>query len=102
MGVIKNGAPLSLIDGTQIRIRFHDGTVSADAGCNQLTGPYTVDGSTLAVESLAMTDVACQPPARMDQDTWLAHVLGSRPRVELARDTLRLTGRGYSITSPWP
>jgi heat shock protein HslJ len=96
--VIENGAALSLVDGTRIRIWFHEGTVSADAGCNHLTGPYTVDGSTLVVESLAMTDMACQPDARMDQDTWLGQVLSGRPTVELAGDTLRLTGGRVVIT----
>jgi heat shock protein HslJ len=97
-GVIENGAARSLVDGTQIRIWFHEGTVSADAGCNHLPGPYTVDGSTLVVASLAMTDMACQPPARMDQDTWLAQILGDRPTVELAGDTLRLSARMVMIT----
>jgi heat shock protein HslJ len=97
-GVILNGAPMALVDGTQIRIRFDDRTVSVDAGCNNMSGPYTVDGSTLVVESLAMTDMACQPPIRMDQDTWLAQILSGRPTVELTGDELRLTGSGVRIT----
>jgi heat shock protein HslJ len=31
-----------------------------------------VDGTTLVVDELAMTEMACQPAERMDQDTWLA------------------------------
>jgi len=96
-GVIENGAPLSLVDGTRIRIWFHEGTMSADAGCNHMTGRYTVEGSTLIVKALAVTDMACQPAARMDQDTWLAQFLSGRPTVEFAGDTLRLTGRDTMI-----
>jgi copper homeostasis protein (lipoprotein) len=36
-----------------------DGQVTGFAGCNQLTGPYTVDGSMISFGALAMTQRAC-------------------------------------------
>src|SRR5262245_2316926 len=100
-GVIAAGQAWSwrrVVFGRRKRNRFDERTVSDDAGCTSWSGPYTVDGSMLVVDSLAMTDMACQPPIRMDQDTWLAQILSGRPTVELTGDTLRLTGSGVRIT----
>ena len=48
----------------------------------------------LVVAEMAMTEMACEPAALMDQDTWLAAVLTSRPTVALDGDTLTLTAEG--------
>jgi heat shock protein HslJ len=96
--VTENGAARPLVEGTRIRIAFHEGRLNADAGCNQLTGPYTVDGTTLVVDELAMTEMACQPAERMDQDTWLAAVLAGRPTINVSGDTLVLTSGSREVT----
>jgi heat shock protein HslJ len=96
--VTQNGAPRQLVEGTRIRLRFGEGRLNADAGCNQLSGEYTVDGTALAVGQLAMTEMACMPAARAEQDTWLADLLGSRPTISLNGDTLVLTGESSQVT----
>ena len=96
--VTENGAPRQLVDGTRIRLRFEAGRLNADAGCNQLSGEYTVDGTALVVGQLAMTEMACMPSARAEQDTWFAELLGSRPTVTLSGDTLVLTGGSSEVT----
>ena len=52
----------------------------------------------LVVPGMAMTEMACEPAALMDQDTWLSAVLTSRPTVALDGDTLTLTADGAVIT----
>ena len=52
----------------------------------------------LVVPAPAQTQMACDPPALMDQDTWLASVLTSRPTVALAGDTLTVTADGATVT----
>jgi len=96
--VTENGAPRRLVDGTRIRLRFGDGRLNADAGCNQLSGGYTVDGMVLVIGQLAMTEMACLPATRAEQDTWLAEFLGSWPTFRLSGDTLVLTGRSSEVT----
>ncbi len=96
--VVENGTARPLVEGSRIRIRFDNGRLNADAGCNQLSGPYTVDGSALVVNELAMTEMACQPPERMDQDTWLAGLLNSRPTINVSGDTLVLTNGMSEVT----
>ena len=51
----------------------------------------------LVVPAMAMTQMACEPAALMDQDTWLSAVLTSGPTVALDGDTLTLTADGAVI-----
>ena len=37
--------------------------MSGSTGCNRYGGPYTVDGDTLELGAIAMTQMACPPPA---------------------------------------
>jgi len=90
--VTENGSVKPLVAGTRISIRFEAGRVSANAGCNHLGGPYSINSGKLVVNDLAMTDMACMPAARMDQDTWLAAMLTGRPTIDLAGDSLVLAG----------
>ena len=59
---------------------------------------WSLEGDVLVVPAPAMTAMACEPAALMDQDTWLAAVLTSRPTVALDGDTLTLTAEGTVVT----
>ena len=41
---------------------FHEGVVRGSTGCNQYSGPYSVDGESLEIGDLATTRMACPPP----------------------------------------
>jgi len=69
--VTQGGRARDLVKGTEIRVRFADATVTLTAGCNTMSGAYTLEESRLTVEMLSMTEMGCDQ-ARMDQDTWLA------------------------------
>jgi heat shock protein HslJ len=78
--------------GTKVTVTFGtDGNLSANAGCNSMSGTFSVDNGRLAVGELAMTEMGCSPPARQAQDGWLAAELGARPELVLSGTTLRLT-----------
>jgi heat shock protein HslJ len=51
---------------------FAAGTVAGNAGCNNYTGTYTVDGSKLTIGPLATTMMACEPPASDLETAYLA------------------------------
>ena len=76
---------------------FADGQLGANAGCNTLSGSYTLDGSTIVIEQMAGTEMACEP-ALMEQDAWLTEFLTSRPSYTLEAETLIVTAGGTSIT----
>ena len=43
-------------------VRFSEGRFSAFAGCNQMTGGYTIQGNTLKITGPASTMMACPAP----------------------------------------
>jgi|HigsolmetaAR201D_1030396.scaffolds.fasta_scaffold12133_3 heat shock protein HslJ len=88
----------TLVEGTRIELRFDADQLGAHAGCNHLSGAWSADGDVLVVDSLVQTEMACEPSTLMDQDTWLAAVLTSRPTLALDGDTLTVTAEGATVT----
>ncbi len=81
--VTEAGAPRALVADTVISIRFADGQIDVDAGCNRLGGRYSLDDDVLVVdEGLISTELGCDPE-RHAQDEWLAGFLAARPRVTI-------------------
>jgi len=85
-----------LVKDTRIRLGFEGDQLSADAGCNHMSGVAALDADTLTVTNLAGTEMGC-PDGRNDQDAWLGSFLGAGPTVDLADDTLTLTGSDVVI-----
>lgn len=85
-------SPQPLAQGTTLRVSFEKGTVGASAGCNSMSGPATWDSGVLIVDErmLSTTEMACSEPV-MAQDTWLADLLTSKPRLIESTTTLTLT-----------
>lgn len=69
---------------------FEDGTVAGSTGCNQFSGPYTVDGDSLELGQLASTQMACAPPADRIEQSYLA-ALGRVAGWRLDREELVLS-----------
>lgn len=82
----------SLVDGSQLELRFDGDRLGVAGGCNQLGGTWSVDGDVLTVPEMSMTEMACEPAALMDQDAWVAELLSSGPTVAVDGPTLTLTG----------
>lgn len=70
-GITVGGKAHALVKGTEVRIRFADAKVTITAGCNTMSGGYTLEESRLTVEPLATTEMGCDQ-ARMKQDAWLS------------------------------
>ena len=79
----------SLVAGSTVRLAFENGQLSASAGCNSMGGPYRIEGDRLVAGQLATTEMGCAP-ALMEQDRWLAELLGGST-IALDGDTLTLT-----------
>lgn len=93
-----------LVEGTTLRLAWDGGTVSADAGCNSMSGPATVADGRLSVDGLAMTEMGCEPE-RMEQDQWVAELLGSGPEITTTDEGFTLTGATTTVrfeTEPAP
>lgn len=89
VGVTDGGAAKPLVAGTRIRLDFQAESVGASAGCNSMGGAYRIESGVLIVDSIFMTEMACDE-ARMAQDEWLSKLLGSKPSIRIVGDELTL------------
>ncbi len=53
-------------------VTFTIDTVGGFSGCNRYTAPYTLDGDALEIGQVAMTQMACPPPADAVEREYLA------------------------------
>ncbi|GHH58937.1 META domain-containing protein [Lentzea cavernae] len=96
--VTEQGKPRALVEGTNVELRFtDDDRLIADAGCNQMQGPVSLDDGKVSVAELGMTAMGCPKPELHEQDTWLSKLLGAKPSWKLDGENLVLTGSGSEI-----
>jgi heat shock protein HslJ len=87
-----------LVSGSELTITFPSpAELSADAGCNTISGGFELNGSKLVAADLASTMKGCSDELQA-QDTWLSGFLMSKPTVSLHDDTLTLQGKDATIT----
>lgn len=86
----------TLVEGSEISLVFTADSLAAVAGCNTMTGGYTIKDGTLAAPALAQTMMACDEAA-MAQDAWVAALL-SGADVALDGDTLTLQQGDTKLT----
>jgi len=86
-----------LVDGTTIELGFETDTLGARAGCNSMSGGYSITDGALVVVAMASTMMACDD-ALTAQDQWLSEFLTSSPEIALDGDTLTLTGLETTVT----
>jgi heat shock protein HslJ len=88
----------AMVEGTAIVITFGAKELRATAGCNILSAPYSVRGSTLAVDApgMGMTEMGCAAE-RHEQDDWLAGFLQGAPAFALDGSTLTLRAQSTVV-----
>jgi heat shock protein HslJ len=90
--------PHPLVPGTQISLAFAAANVSGNAGCNTMSGGYTIEGNVLVIaEPMISTQMACGP-LETAQDQWLSGFLTSRPTVALSGNDLVLANSETTLT----
>jgi len=96
--VTEQGKPRALVEGTVIELHFtEDGRLIANAGCNMMQGPVTLDGGKLAVADLSSTAMGCPSPDLHKQDEWLSKLLAATPSWKLDGTDLVVTGPNTEI-----
>ena len=86
-----------LVKGTEISLAFEDGRMSANAGCNSMSGEYAVTDGELAWTGPAMATMMGCPDDLQAQDTWLTGLLTDGMKEALDGDTLTLTSGDVTI-----
>ncbi|HYD11908.1 MAG TPA: META domain-containing protein [Allosphingosinicella sp.] len=85
------------VDGDGYVMGFYEGRISAQAGCNRLTGPFRQRGARLTAGPIAATRMACPGP-RMAHERTVLRLLGGPMQISYpAGDVLILTGSGVTI-----
>jgi heat shock protein HslJ len=86
---VNDASAPTIVIGT-VRLEFSaDGRVTAQTGCNGVSGQVSVQDSTLVAGPLTSTRMACEP-ALMEQERWVTEMLSSHPRLELSGPYLAL------------
>ena len=86
----------TLVADTRITLRFEADTLSVVAGCNTITGVYTVASDELVVGTMAQTRMACEEDL-MAQDAWIIDLLTGSPDITLADDVLTLASETTTV-----
>ena len=85
-----------LVAGTQVRVSFSKGQISASAGCNSMGGAYRLDGNRLVTDQMITTDMGCKPEL-MAQDQWVAALLNGAT-LALDGNSLTMSGNGVRLS----
>jgi heat shock protein HslJ len=85
-------AVVGTVEGTPPMLTFGaDGIVSGNAGCNQFSGGYSVDGNTVAAGPLMGTMMACEEPISA-QEIAVMTALQNAATWSVSGDTAELRG----------
>lgn len=71
-----------------------DGTVGGSSGCNQFSGPYSIDGGSITIGTLTSTQIGCDEPRMSQEATFLGALGGATTWTKPADGELELSGAG--------
>ena len=81
----------ALVPDTEITMAFGtDGRITGTAGCNRYTARYVAQGTTLRVESAALTRMACLRTGVMEQERAFVDALAGVTTARVDGDRLEL------------
>jgi heat shock protein HslJ len=90
MMVFKDVA-LPVVPGTKVTLTFENGALSGSSGCNTYQGGYTLEGVSISIGPIAMTEMAClTPEGAMDQEYNYLSYLQDTIEMDVDGNTLRL------------
>ena len=87
----------SLVEGTTLTIRFHDGNVKGSSGCNTFSGRYEVQKESITISALNLTTDNCMKPGIMDQERTFTNFLANVDSFVVTKDELTLTAKDDSL-----
>ena len=95
--VTENGETRPVEGGGSLTLRFNEGSnASASAGCNSLSGSYSINDGVFVLGEAAQTEIGCEP-ALLAQDEWYFGFLGSSPAITIQDQGVVLEGGGIRI-----
>jgi heat shock protein HslJ len=92
-----NGATIAPIPGTPPTLMFDEGTAAGNASCNQYSGSFELDGSSLTFGLLASTQMFCGEPGAMAQEAAYLAALDTVDSWAIDGETLTLSSNGGPV-----
>ncbi len=90
-------APVPVPAGTRATIAFDDGQAGGTSFCNSYSGAYTLSGSSLRLQDLFVTEMACTDAGVMTAETAYWRALQAVDTAAVEDDALLLTGVGAEL-----
>jgi heat shock protein HslJ len=88
----------SVIAGSTVTLNLDQaGAVSGSGGCNSYNGQYEVEGSTIKIQNIIMTEMACAEQAVTQQEGAYLKALGQATAYTLDGQTLRVDYAGGAL-----
>lgn len=84
------GTLVRMLPNTKVTFQFQDGKVSGSAGCNSYSGTCNINGSSITIGPLAVTEMYCTDPGVMEQEGDYLAALNSVVRYRIEGETLVL------------
>lgn len=94
-GVV-DGEEIPILDSHPVTITFEGDQVSGTASCNGFGGTYVLDGATISIGDLAMTEMGCFPEETMQAEAMFAEGITRVDTVTLDGG-LALSGDGVEM-----
>lgn len=87
----KEGTLVNILPNTEITIQFQGSTITGSAGCNSYTGAYGINGNTIMIDALAVTEMYCaEPEGIMEQEYDYLTALGSATTFKIKGSTMEM------------
>lgn len=91
-----DGQPIPAPESHPITINFADDQVSGTASCNGYGGTFQINGSSISISNLAMTEMACSPEETMEAEAMFSDAI-TRVDTVSVDGTLTLSADGVEI-----
>ena len=92
------GVALPKIDGVEITMGIEDDTIRGVGACNIYSGDVVVDGSGFSIDSVAVTEMGCQPFEVMELEQVFLAALTAVDTASREGEDLVLTGPEVSLS----
>lgn len=91
-----DGAPIPLVEGTDVTMSVDGSSISGRAACNQYGGQLELVDGTLRFGVMSMTEMACEEPVMALEAAYIAALSHIRSAVRDG-DRMTLAGEGVSL-----
>lgn len=86
-----DGAEVPIVDGYRITLTIEDASIGGTAACNLYGGDAEIEGSSLRIGALNVTERGCEPAVMASEQAYLS-ALAAVTTIERTGDQLLLTG----------